>query len=80
MELFVKESIADANPWFKSWWDYLHSISKSIASREAARRYYSAKKFAISGVPNVFSPLHLCLITSSLIYITIPSIALVINH
>jgi predicted acylesterase/phospholipase RssA len=52
-----KESIADANPWFKSWWDYLHSISKSIATGEAARRYYSAKEFAISGVPNVFSPL-----------------------
>jgi NTE family protein len=52
-----KESIADANPWFKSWWDYLHSISKSVATGEAARRYYSAKEFAISGVPNVFSPL-----------------------
>jgi NTE family protein len=52
-----KESIADANPWFKSWWDYLRSISKSVATGEAARRYYSAKEFAISGVPNVFSPL-----------------------
>jgi NTE family protein len=52
-----KESIADANPWFKSWWDYLHSISKSVATGEAARRYYSAKEFVISGVPNVFSPL-----------------------
>ena len=52
-----KESIVDANPWFKSWRDYLHSICESVATGEAARRYYSAKEFAISGVPNVFSPL-----------------------
>ena len=51
-----KESIADANPWFKPWWDYLHSVDKAIATGEAARRYYSAKEFAITGVPNVFSP------------------------
>lgn len=51
-----KESIADTNPWFKPWWDYLHSIDKAIATAEAARRYYSAKEFAITGVPNVFSP------------------------
>jgi NTE family protein len=51
-----KESIADTNPWFKQWWDYLHSIDKGTATGEAARRYYSAKEFAITGVPNVFSP------------------------
>jgi NTE family protein len=51
-----KESIADTNPWFKSFWDYLHSVDKAIATGEAARRYYSAKEFAITGVPNVFSP------------------------
>ncbi|HKG72525.1 MAG TPA: patatin-like phospholipase family protein [Nitrososphaeraceae archaeon] len=51
-----KESIADINPWFKPWWDYLHSIDKAIATGEAARRYYSSKEFAITGVPNVFSP------------------------
>ena len=43
-----KESIADTNPWFKPWWDYLHSIDKAIATGEAARRYYSAKEFAMS--------------------------------
>jgi NTE family protein len=51
-----KESIADINPWFKPWWDYLHSMDKTIATGEAARRYYSSKEFAITGVPNVFSP------------------------
>ena len=51
-----KESIADANPWFKPFWNYLHSVDKVIATGEAARRYYSAKEFAVSGVPNVFSP------------------------
>jgi NTE family protein len=50
-----KESISDTNPWFKPWWDYLHSLEKAVATGEAARRYYSAKEFAISGVPNVFS-------------------------
>ncbi|HEX6281886.1 MAG TPA: patatin-like phospholipase family protein [Nitrososphaera sp.] len=51
-----KESIADTNPLFKPWWDHLHSLDKTIATAEAARRYYSAKEFAITGVPNVFSP------------------------
>ena len=51
-----KESIADTNPWFRPIWDYLHSIDKAIATGEAARRYYSAKEFVITGVPNVFSP------------------------
>jgi NTE family protein len=51
-----KESMADTNPLFKPWWDYLHSINKAIATGEAARRYYSAKEFAMTGVPNVFSP------------------------
>jgi predicted acylesterase/phospholipase RssA len=50
-----RESMADANPWFKPFWDYLHGIDKSIATGEAARRYYSAKEFAVTGVPNVFS-------------------------
>jgi NTE family protein len=51
-----KESIADTNPWFKPWWDCLHSIDKAIATGEAARRYYSAKEFAVAGVPHAFSP------------------------
>jgi NTE family protein len=51
-----KESMADTNPWFRPWWDYLHGLDKAIATGEAARRYYSAKEFAVAGVPNVFSP------------------------
>jgi NTE family protein len=51
-----KESIADTNPWFKPWWDYLHGLDKAVATGEAARRYYSAKEFALAGVPHVFSP------------------------
>ncbi|MFL6315444.1 MAG: patatin-like phospholipase family protein [Nitrososphaeraceae archaeon] len=51
-----KESLSDTNPWFKPWWDYLHGLDKAIATGEAARRYYSAKEFAVAGVPNVFSP------------------------
>ena len=50
-----KESIADTNPWFKPFWNYLHSVDKATATGEAARRYYSAKEFAITGVPHVFS-------------------------
>lgn len=51
-----KESLVDINPWFKIWWNTLHSINNRFATAEAARRYYSAREFAIMGVPNVFSP------------------------
>ena len=51
-----KESIADTNPFFKPWWDYWHAINREIATGEAARRYFSAKEFAIFGAPNVFFP------------------------
>jgi len=51
-----KESTIETNPFFKPWWDFWHRVNKSIATGEAARRYYSAKEFAITGVPNVFSP------------------------
>ena len=59
-----KQSMVDTNPWFKIWWDTLHSINNAFATGEAARRYYSAREFAISGVPNVFSPVYPCLIAS----------------
>ena len=51
-----KESIAETNPFFKPWWDYWHTIDREVASGEAARTYYSAKEFAIFGVPSVFYP------------------------
>jgi NTE family protein len=34
----------------------IHTIDREVASGEAARRYYSAKEFAIFGVPSVFYP------------------------
>jgi predicted acylesterase/phospholipase RssA len=53
-----KESSFDQMPGFTAWWDYLHnSVHSGIASGEAARRYYSAKEFAITGIPTVFTPL-----------------------
>ena len=52
-----KQSLADTNPWFKFWWDGLHSMNKALATGEAARRYYSAIEFSLMGVPHVFSPL-----------------------
>jgi predicted acylesterase/phospholipase RssA len=30
-----KESIADTNPWFKPFWNYLHSVDKATATGEA---------------------------------------------
>jgi predicted acylesterase/phospholipase RssA len=51
-----KDSMVDTNPFFKPWWDYWHAMNREIASGEAARRYFSAKEFAIFGVPTVFYP------------------------
>ena len=57
-EYLSKESSVDRIPGFTDWWDYLHTnIHSGISSGEAARRYYSAKEFSITGVPAVFSPL-----------------------
>lgn len=57
-EYLSKESPFDQIPGFTAWWDYLHNnIHTGIASGEAARRYYSAKQFSITGVPTVFFPL-----------------------
>jgi len=53
-----KESSFDRCPGFMDWWDYMHNIfNPHIATGEAARRYYTAKEFAVVGVPTVFSPL-----------------------
>jgi NTE family protein len=49
-------SYADLIPGFREWWHYWHNINPSIASGEAARRYYSAKQFLYSGVPHVYLP------------------------
>ena len=56
-EYLSKESPLDQIPGFTAWWDYLHNnIHPGIASGEAARRYYSAKQFAITGVPYSLFP------------------------
>ncbi len=44
-------------PGFNEWWTNLHNMNHNAASEEAARRYYSAKQFMFTGVPNVFYPL-----------------------
>lgn len=55
-EYLSKQSTVETSPFFEKWWEYWHRFSKTIASAEAARRYYSAREFALFGVPNVFSP------------------------
>ena len=55
-EYLSKQSTVETSPFFDKWWEYWHKVSKTIASGEAARRYYSAREFALLGVPNVFSP------------------------
>ena len=57
-EYLSKESPLDQIHGFRAWWDFLHNnVHSVIASGEAARRYYSAKLFSITGIPSVFSPL-----------------------
>ena len=56
-EYLSKQSTVETFPLFEKWWDYWHSLRKTIASGEAARRFYSVKEFELSGNPNVFSPL-----------------------
>jgi predicted acylesterase/phospholipase RssA len=68
LEEFWKSGLAsnvNLNKWWpfswdeKSWisgWETLNQTNSSISKWEAARRYYSAKEFIISGAPNVFSP------------------------
>jgi NTE family protein len=57
-EYLSKESSVDLMPGVAAWWDYLHNnIHSGVASGEAARRYYSAKEFAITGISTVFTPL-----------------------
>ena len=44
------------NAWWDNWWNGLRLIDKSVASPEAARRYYTAKLAGCIGVPTVFRP------------------------
>jgi NTE family protein len=55
-EYLSKESSLDYIPGFEAWWDYLHNnVNRGIATGEAARRYYTAKEFSVTGVPSAFS-------------------------
>jgi NTE family protein len=55
-EYLSKESSLDHIPGFEVWWDYLHNnVNRGIATGEAARRYYTAKEFSVTGVPTAFS-------------------------
>jgi len=55
-EYLSKESSLDHIPGFTDWWDYLHNnVNRGIATGEAARRYYTAKEFSVTGVPTAFS-------------------------
>ena len=57
-EYLSKESSLDHIPGYTHWWDYFHNnVNRDIATGEAARRYYTAKEFSVTGVPTVFSPL-----------------------
>ena len=68
LEEFWKSRLAsniNLNKWWpfswdeKSWtlaWDALNRTNSFVATGEAARRYYSAKEFIISGASNVFLP------------------------
>ena len=67
LEEFWKSGLAsnvNLNKWWpfswdeKSWtlgWETLYRTNSSIATAEAARRYYSAKESIIRGAPNVFA-------------------------
>ncbi len=47
-EYLSKDSMIDKMPGFIEYWDYLHkNVNRDIATGEAARRYYSAKEFAL---------------------------------
>jgi len=49
-------SVIDIFPGFSQWWSFWHKASNgSIASDEAARRFYSSMQFYLFGAPNLLS-------------------------
>ncbi|MGA7009924.1 MAG: patatin-like phospholipase family protein [Nitrososphaeraceae archaeon] len=54
-EYLSTESVIDKIPGFDQWWNYWNYFNNTATS-EAARRYYSTKRFMFEGVPRVFSP------------------------
>jgi predicted acylesterase/phospholipase RssA len=48
----------EKDPFFTSRWQQYHRMNPNAASVEAARRYYSARQFILSGADKVFSAPH----------------------
>ena len=49
------DSNVEKDPFFTSRWQGYHRMNPNAASVEAARRYYSARQFILSGADKVFS-------------------------
>ena len=52
------DSYVDNIPEFSKWWQYWAKFAgdtTSIATKEAARRYYSSLQFWLFGIPGIFS-------------------------
>jgi len=50
------ESISDKfSNYMTNWWDTYRKLFTNLATGETARRYYSSKEFAVTGVSKVFS-------------------------
>jgi NTE family protein len=50
------DSFVDDIPGFSEWWQYWSNLARgSIATSEAARRYYSSLQFWTFGIPSLFS-------------------------
>jgi len=52
------DSNVEKDPFFTSRWQRYHRMNPNAASVEAARRYYSARQFILSGADKVFSAPH----------------------
>ena len=52
----IADDLFEKNPFFRSSWDYLHTINSGIADAESARRFWSIFEFAFTpgGVPNMY--------------------------
>jgi NTE family protein len=52
----IADDLFEKNPFFRSSWDYLHTINSDLADAESARRFWSIFEFAFSprGVTNMY--------------------------
>lgn len=51
-------TIIENNVFFSNWWNYMHLLNNSLATPEAARRYWSVVQYSATstGVPNLHFP------------------------